>query len=61
MTSFLNLIDGIEPNFTRSIPRWLEFKIVQMIELTPRGAEECGPETIYLHITNEKTNLMVIG
>ena len=61
MTSSLNLNDGIEPNLAESIPRWLEFKIVQMMELTPRGAEGWGPETLYLLITNERTNLMMVG
>ena len=61
MTSSLNLIDGIEPNLAESIPRWLEFKIVQMMELIPRGAEGWGPETLYLLITNERTNLMMVG
>ena len=61
MTSSLNPNDGIEPNLAESIPRWLEFKIVQMMELTPRGAEGWGPETLYLLITNERTNLMMVG
>ena len=43
MTSSLNPIDGIEPNLAGSIPWWLGFKIVQMMGLTPRGAEGRGP------------------
>ena len=39
MTSSLNPVDGIEPNLAGSIPWRLGFKIVQMMELTPRGAE----------------------
>ena len=33
----------------------------KMMELTPRGAEGWGPETLYLLITNERTNLMMVG
>ena len=61
MTSSLNQIDGIEPNLAGSMPWWLGLKIVQMMELTPRGAEGWGPETLYLLITNERTNLMMVG
>ena len=39
MTSSLNPIDGFEPNLAGSMPWWLGLKIVQMMELTPRGAE----------------------